>query len=100
VIIQTDELVAQIQIDQTSREKDALSISLFERGNEKAVRSSTRINGEFIYSQLLVDILVRMEIGPDAKHEMIETFKGGVTPHKHALKFRQFVGNTFNGMPL
>ena len=86
VIIQPDELVARIQLDQISREKDALSISLFKRGNENVNRSSTRINGEFIYSQLLVDILVRMEIGLCAKHEMIDTFKKKYHAEKKQLE--------------
>lgn len=86
VIVQLDKLIHQIQTDQSQRESskadEAFQINTFMTDKNNVGRSTTEINGQFIYHQLLIDCLMRMESSTaDEKSEFI------------ALCKRQYKGN-------
>jgi hypothetical protein len=74
-MVRLDDLVHQIQTDQTQRQRhkidEALSISVFNSNADGEGQSSTGLNGQFIHSQLLIDCLIRMESLPNEKQELI-----------------------------
>ncbi|CAF4231612.1 unnamed protein product, partial [Adineta steineri] len=73
VTIQFDELIAQIRLDQKKRMKDEqpLLINIFST-SENAGKSTTGLNGQFVYNQLLIDCLLRMRPSTEQdKNELI-----------------------------
>jgi hypothetical protein len=54
-----DELIDRIQKDQTQRQRqkleESLSISVFNSVINEEGRSSTKLDGQFLHSQLLID---------------------------------------------
>ncbi|CAF0749647.1 unnamed protein product [Adineta steineri] len=77
VTIHFDELIAQIRLDQKKRMKDEqpLLINIFST-SENAGKSTTGLNGQFVYNQLLIDCLLRMNPSTEQdKNELISICK-------------------------
>ncbi|CAF1458530.1 unnamed protein product [Adineta steineri] len=75
--IKFDELIAQIRLDQKKRMKDEqpLLINIFST-SENAGKSTTGLNGQFVYNQLLIDCLLRMRPSTEQdKNELISICK-------------------------
>jgi tetratricopeptide (TPR) repeat protein len=76
VFVQLDELVDQIELDQTRRSRleadEPFSVNIFATSHEQ---SATRINGQFVQSQLLLDCLLRMKSNPADLNELISRWK-------------------------
>jgi hypothetical protein len=77
-IVQLDKLVTQIQSDQAIRSynkiHEPLSIRIFNPYDSQE-HSSTGLNGQFVYSQFLIDCLVRMKSILINKNELISLLK-------------------------
>jgi tetratricopeptide (TPR) repeat protein len=75
VIVRLDELIRQIDTDQTQQQHqkldEALPMSVFKSSEHAEGQSSTGLNGQFIHSQLLIDCLVRMKPSSNEKQEFI-----------------------------
>jgi tetratricopeptide (TPR) repeat protein len=71
-----DQLISQINKDQKSRWKmeEPLSIYMFTAIGEVG-RSTTEINGEFVFFQLLIDCLLRLNSNEIDKNELISCFE-------------------------
>ncbi|CAF3562162.1 unnamed protein product [Rotaria socialis] len=65
-----DELIDVIRVDQKhrSRNEESLGIDILDR-------SSTELNGDFLHSQLLIDVLIRMKPSEQDQNELIELLK-------------------------
>jgi tetratricopeptide (TPR) repeat protein len=76
VFVQLDELIHQIQADQTQQQHhkidEPLTISIFNSHMQGEEQSSTELNGQFIHSQLLIDCLLRMKSSPQERQEFID----------------------------
>ncbi|UJR19425.1 hypothetical protein I4U23_022555 [Adineta vaga] len=70
--VQFNELIAQMRLDQRKRIKNEqpLLISIFST-SENADQSTTGLNGQFVYNQLLTDCLLRMKSTEQDKNELI-----------------------------
>lgn len=70
------ELIVRIKSDQKKRTKDeqALLINIFST-NEASDQSTTGLNGQFVYFQLLIDCLLRMKPNEEDKNELISICK-------------------------
>jgi len=75
VIVRLDNLIRQIQTDQTQQQHqkldEALPMSVFKPSEHTEGQSSTGLSGQFIHSQLLIDCLVRIKSSPNEKQEFI-----------------------------
>ena len=75
VVVRLDELIQQIQTDQTQRQHqkfdESLSINIFNSSVQGERQSSSGLNGQFVHSQLLIDCLIRMKISNDERKELI-----------------------------
>ena len=75
--MQPDELVRRIKADYTKREhmqvQEPLPINVFTINDEG--ESSTILNGQFVSSQLLIDVLLRMKQTSTDKNELIDICK-------------------------
>ena len=67
-----EELITRIKSDQKKRMKDEqpLLINIFST-SDNAGKSTTGLNGQFVYSQLLIDCLLRMKPNEQDKNELI-----------------------------
>ena len=76
--MQLEAIVTQILTDQAIRVRnkvdEPLSINIFNTTNEKE-QSTNEINGQFVYSQLLIDCLLRMPSTSTDKDELIDLCK-------------------------
>ncbi|CAF4226264.1 unnamed protein product [Rotaria magnacalcarata] len=65
-----DELIDVIRVDQKhrSRNEESLGIDILDR-------SSTELNGDFLHSKLLIDVLIRMKSNEQDQNEFIELLK-------------------------
>ena len=72
VVVDLDELVSRLKEDQRIRMKveEPLSINLFTTSTDDG-KSTTGVNGQFVFSQLLIDCLLRMKSNQTDKHELI-----------------------------
>ncbi|CAF1427681.1 unnamed protein product [Adineta steineri] len=72
VVIDLDELVSQITTDHKIQKKveEPLSINIFTT-NVGAGKSTTGVNGQFVFSQILVDCLLRLKSTEIDKNELI-----------------------------
>jgi tetratricopeptide (TPR) repeat protein len=74
VFIRLDDLIHQIQVDQTQRQNnqadEKLAVSIFISSHNQG-QLSTEINGQFIHFQHLIDCLLRMESSEDERREFI-----------------------------
>ncbi|CAF0761299.1 unnamed protein product [Adineta steineri] len=69
-----DELVNKIISDQTKRTlteiDQSLPISIF-NANNNTDQSTMELNGQFVHSQLLIDVLLRLKVTSEDKNELI-----------------------------
>lgn len=74
MFIQLDELVNKIRVDQAKRilteVDEPFSISIFHTSTSKD-HSTMELNGQFVHSQLLIDVLIRMKTMSTDKNELI-----------------------------
>ena len=70
VCTKLDELIDIIRVDQKNRgrNEEALAMDILDR-------SSTELNGEFLHSQLLIDVLIRMKPSQQDKNELLTLLK-------------------------
>ncbi|CAF4460054.1 unnamed protein product, partial [Rotaria socialis] len=70
VCTKLDELIDIIRVDQKNRgrNEEALAMDILDR-------SSTELNGEFLHSQLLIDVLIRMKPSQQDKNELLALLK-------------------------
>ncbi|CAF1099350.1 unnamed protein product [Adineta steineri] len=76
VVVDLDELVTQITTHHKIQKKveEPLSINIFTT-NVGAGKSTIRVNGQFVFSQILVDCLLRLESNEIDKNELINLCK-------------------------
>ena len=77
VIVELNDLIHVIKQDQQSRIKieEPLSINIFKSSTNKADQSTTGLNGNFIHSLLLIDVLIRMKSIESDKQQLIQLCK-------------------------
>lgn len=82
------ELVSQIQFDQTNKilrkVDEPLLISIFNTSAGHG-QSTSGLNGQFLYSQLLIDALLRMKSTPSDKNEFIAVCQAEYKDNKAEL---------------
>ena len=76
VIVKLDDLIDQIKADQKSRVKieEPLSINIF-TVSDNPDQSTTGLNGHFVHSLLLIDVLIRMKSIETDKQQLITLCK-------------------------
>ncbi len=72
IVTEIDELVSRINADLIvhMKEEEPLSMNMLSTG-----KSATEINGEFVFSQVLIDCLLRLQSSETDKDELISCFK-------------------------
>jgi hypothetical protein len=72
VITEIDELILRITEDQKMQKKveEPLSINIFTTSTDGG-KSTTELNGEFVFFQLLIDCLLRLKYTQKDKNELI-----------------------------
>ncbi|CAF0738460.1 unnamed protein product [Adineta steineri] len=94
VVIDLDELVSQITTDHKIQKKveEPLPINIFTT-NVDAGKSTTGVNGQFVFSQILVDCLLRLESTETDKNELINCcqneYVGNFTELNNLREFQQ-----------
>ncbi|CAF4287003.1 unnamed protein product, partial [Adineta steineri] len=94
VVIDLDELVSQITTDHKIQKKieEPLSISIFTT-NVNAGKSTTGVNGQFVFSQILVDCLLQLKSTEIDKNELINLckneYEGNYTELNNLHEFEQ-----------
>ena len=73
VVVKTDELISRIQEDHKNEKKvqEPLSINVFIT-KAGANKSTTGVNGQFVFSQVLIDCLLRLKSTDIDKNELID----------------------------
>ncbi|CAF1013688.1 unnamed protein product [Adineta steineri] len=76
VVTDLDELVSRIKADHKIQKmvEEPLSINIFTKGGG-AGSSTTGLNGEFVFSQILIDFLIQLQYTEDDKQELIDLCK-------------------------
>ncbi|CAF1065697.1 unnamed protein product [Adineta steineri] len=76
VVVDLDELVSQLTTDHKIQKKveEPLSINILTT-NVDAGKSTTGVNGQFVYSQILIDCLLRLRSNEIDKNELINLYK-------------------------
>ncbi|CAF1126603.1 unnamed protein product [Rotaria sp. Silwood1] len=76
VVVGLDELIARIKADHTTQKKvdEPLSINIFNTEFGKS-KSTSSVNGKFIFSQVLIDCLLRLKSTETDKTELIDRCK-------------------------
>ncbi|CAF1364228.1 unnamed protein product [Adineta steineri] len=76
VVTDLDELVSRIKVDHKIQKmvEEPLSINIFTKGGG-AGSSTTGLNGEFVFSQILIDFLIQLQYTEDDKKELIDLCK-------------------------
>jgi tetratricopeptide (TPR) repeat protein len=76
VVLKLDELVSRIQADHKIQKKveEPLSINIFSTSTN-AGKSTIEVNGQFVFSQVLIDCLLRLKSTEADKNELINHFK-------------------------
>jgi len=93
VIVQLKDLLYVIKQDQQSRVKieEPLSINIFKTGTNKADQSTTGLNGNFVHSLLLIDVLIRMKSIESDKQQLIQLCQKEYENNQKELEFvREF----------
>ena len=93
VIAKLKDLIHIIKQDQKSRVKieEPLSINIFKTGANKADQSTTGLNGNFVHSLLLIDVLIRMKSIESDKQQLIQLCKKEYQTNQKELIFvREF----------
>ncbi|CAF2513802.1 unnamed protein product [Rotaria sp. Silwood2] len=76
VLVQLDDLINQITLDQKERGKqEEPMVMSFYNVSSNADKSTTQLNGHFIHSLLLIDVLIRMKPNDADKKKLIEICK-------------------------
>jgi len=77
VIVELKDLIHVIKQDQQSRVKieEPLTINIFQTGTNKRDQSTTGLNGNFVHSLLLIDVLIRMKSIESDKTQLIQLCK-------------------------
>ncbi|CAF4076836.1 unnamed protein product, partial [Adineta steineri] len=94
VVTDLDELVSQITRDHKIQKKveEPLSINIFTT-NVDAGKSTTGVNGEFVFSQILIDCLLRLKSTEIDKNELINLceneYVGNYTELNNLREFQQ-----------
>ncbi|CAF1200122.1 unnamed protein product [Adineta steineri] len=94
VVVDLDELVSQITTDHKIQKKveEPLSINIFTTGIN-AGKSTTGVNGQFVFFQILVDCLLRLKSTEIDKNELINCcqneYKGNHTELNNLRKFER-----------
>ncbi|CAF4207884.1 unnamed protein product, partial [Adineta steineri] len=94
VVVNLDELVSQITTDHKSQKKveEPLSINIFTT-NVDAGKSTTGVNGQFVFSQILVDCLLQLKSTDIDKNELINLceneYEGNYTELNNLREFQQ-----------
>ena len=72
VVIEFEELISSIKADHKILKKveEPLSINIFTTSGG-AGKSTTGVNGQFVFSQVLIDCLLRLKTNPTDKNELI-----------------------------
>ena len=88
VIVQLKDLLYVIKQDQKSRVKieEPLSINIFNVNNKKD-QSTTGLNGNFVHSLLLIDVLIRMKSIESDKQQLIQLCKKEYENNQKELVF-------------
>jgi hypothetical protein len=97
VINRLDELVHQVQSDQTQRQlcklDEGLAIRICNSNSDDEGQSSTGLNGQFVHFQLLVDCLIRMKSLTNDKDELIilckQLYKGNASELNIVKEFEE-----------
>jgi len=89
VIVKLKDLLYVIKQDQKSRVKteEPLSINIFKTGTNKADQSTTGLNGNFVHSLLLIDVLIRMKSIESDKTQLIQLCKKEYQNNQKELVF-------------
>ncbi|CAF3915640.1 unnamed protein product [Rotaria sp. Silwood1] len=76
VVVELDELVSRIKADHKIQKvvEEPLSINIFTTGGG-AGNSTTGLNGEFVFSQVLIDCLIRLRYTEEDRKELIRLCK-------------------------
>ena len=76
VTTRLDHLISRIKVDQKKRVKvdDPIVINIFTTGTNPE-QSTTGLNGQFVHSLLLIDVLLRMKCGKKDRQELIALCK-------------------------
>ncbi|CAF1394746.1 unnamed protein product [Adineta steineri] len=94
VVSDLDELVSKITTDHNIQKKieEPLSINIFST-NLDAGKSILRVNGQFVFSQILIDCLLRLKSTEIDKNELINCcrneYKGNQTELNNLYEFQQ-----------
>jgi hypothetical protein len=94
VIVELDELISKITSDHKIQKKieEPLSINIFTTSGG-AGKSTTGVNGQFVFSQLLIDCLLRFKSTHTDKNELIEhcqnEYEGNYTELNNIREFQQ-----------
>ncbi|CAF1464109.1 unnamed protein product [Adineta steineri] len=92
VVVNLDELVSRIKADHKIQKmvEEPLSINIFTKGGD-AGSSTTGLNGEFVFSQILIDFLIQLQYTEDDKKELIDLCKKQYTGNNDELSnIREF----------
>jgi hypothetical protein len=95
VVGKLDELVSQITADHKIQKKveEPLSINTFTTSASEG-KSTTEVNGQFIFSQLLIDCLLRLKSTQIDKNELINCFQNEYKGNNSELRnLREFQEN-------
>jgi tetratricopeptide (TPR) repeat protein len=97
IVRRLDELVAQIQSDRKKLNKidEILPISFFDT-NDQPDYSSSKLNGTFLYSQLLIDALLQLKENPTDKNELISVCKSEFEGNKEQLDILEEFENDYS----
>ncbi|CAF4060954.1 unnamed protein product, partial [Adineta steineri] len=94
VVVDLDELVSKITADHNFQKKveEPLSINIFTT-NVGAGKSTTEVNGQFVFSQILVDCLLQLKSTEIDKNELINLcvneYEGNYTELNNLREFQQ-----------
>ncbi|CAF3077890.1 unnamed protein product [Rotaria sp. Silwood2] len=81
-----DDLINQITLDQKDRGKEEEPMAMsFYNANSNADQSTTQLNGHFIHSLLLIDVLIRMKSNDADKKKLIHICKDDFDDNDHEL---------------
>ncbi|CAF1278660.1 unnamed protein product [Adineta steineri] len=94
VVTDLDELVSRIKADHKIQKmvEEPLSINIFTKGGG-AGSSTTGLNGEFVFSQILIDFLIQLQYTENDKKELIDLckkqYKGNNDELNNIREFRE-----------
>ncbi|CAF1020693.1 unnamed protein product [Adineta steineri] len=95
VVVDLDELVSQITTDHKIQKKieEPLSINIFSTGIN-AGKSTTGVNGQFVFSQILIDCLLQLKSTEIDENELIKLcvneYEGNHTELSNLREFQEY----------